>query len=177
MKISTFKHLVIVVLWTGLLIPVSADDKAGGNPGDPKTIRKPVARDPIARIWWNQPEKVETLALAEGQRTKMDALARAYLEDVHASSAQCDAFDAFAESLKQGEWPTARERAQTMAEASGRPIQAQANLMIEVLSLLNATQRERIVAEYPALFRGPWLRTRGTAAQRQRVVPPRSPAP
>ncbi len=166
MKIAGSRPTLILGLLT-LLTAFGA-----GAQGDQEGAKAAGSSNGIARVvgqmWWNQDKKVTALGLTDEQRGNMDTIGRAYLEGRRAArTGQSDAFARFSESLQQGDWSTANDRAKAMAEESGKPLLAQGEMMVEVLRLLSAEQRQKLAADFPGIFKGPWMRS-GANVMRQR---------
>ena len=167
------KTLISKVLVTAGILALSSASTwaAGDEKAAPKTPAAGTAIDRVvSQMWWNQSLKVTTLALTGDQRSRLDALGRAYLEARRDSTAQSDALAAFSTALKKNDFAAAREQAKVLAQASAQPHLAQAELMIDGLSVLSAEQREKLAANFPGLLEGPWMRT--GANLRQRRSPP-----
>ncbi|MCP3963556.1 MAG: hypothetical protein GY719_37445 [bacterium] len=171
-KNKTIAKTIVAALFLAMLTLAAGaasaqeDKKPAAQQGQTEAAARDGMTRVISRMWWNQPEKVATLALKVEQREKMDTLGRAYLESQRGSNAGREAFGSFAEALEAGDWDAARERSKTLAEATSGPVQAQANLMIDALALLSADQRAKLAAELPGLLSGPWMRMRGMGRNR-----------
>jgi hypothetical protein len=119
-----------------------------------------------ARLWWNDPEVVERLALTSEQRAKMDAL----LAKQPASRNANEHALAFQRALEQGNSEAARRALAAWADASRDEIRARGELKIEVLALLTKSQREKVAALQPGVLGRPWTPRRSWTKQPDPVV-------
>lgn len=113
----------------------------------------------LSKIWWNQPKKIEQLSLSDDQRTAMDALLSDFLgQRASDRVAQIEAFEAFGQALGTQGAGAARREADAVGEAVVAPIERQIDLMIAVVDLLSAEQRQQLVDSFPRLLGRPWIR-------------------
>lgn len=114
----------------------------------------------VAKIWWNQPKKVQELGLTDAQRQKMDAVLRAYLEDRPAAQQrQRQAFAAISDALAAGDRDAALRQGEAAARAAGDPVLQQVEMMIDVAVIMTPEQRKTFTETYPRMFSRPWIRT------------------
>ena len=125
-------------------------------------------------IWWNNDTKVETLSLSEAQRTAMDDELLAFLRArSDNAAAQREAYEAFGVALAAGDETAAREAANQVVELTSAPVRLQSEMMIKVIGLLSAQQRQSMVEEWPRLMSTPWVRQNFTRGGMNGGVPPR----
>jgi len=108
------------------------------------------------RAWWNQPELIAALHLKDEQRTKMDAQLANTLETQRTiQQSQAAQMKAFEDALVKGDWDAARRAAASVRDDMEKLWMAQTTLKIDVLTQLDATQRQTLAAQYRQLLRQP----------------------
>jgi len=108
------------------------------------------------RAWWNQPEVIAALHLKDEQRTKMDAQLASALETQRTiQQSQAAQMKAFVDALVKCDWDAARRAAASVRDDMEKLWMAQTNLKIDVLTQLDATQRQTLAAQYRQLLRQP----------------------
>lgn len=135
---------------------------AGAPEGQPPRRRRRTGggSSPSSRIWWNQPAKIEALGLSEDQRSQMDSLLMAFLEQRRsAAGRRQEALRALGQALARGDWSAARDHGDAVVAATSSPIDLQIELMIEVVGLLTPEQRQALIAEAPRLLSRLWIST------------------
>lgn len=133
---------------------------------DAESSSKPAKKTPHERIWWNQTEKIQVLALTAEQRGKMDAALTAFFDNAPRPNDRQQNMEVFTAALAKGDWEAADKAVEVMADAAARPIHVTANMMIEVVQLLTPYQLRTLNARYPELLKRPWVRLRGMARSR-----------
>ena len=117
------------------------------------------AEDLSKRIWWNQEAVIEKLGLEEAQRRRMDELFHAFVErDERLRERQKELVETFYTRLESGDWEGAERAINALAADRAEQVKDQPLMKIEVIELLTPEQLSRFQAEYPNLFRQPWLR-------------------
>ncbi len=169
-------------IWTLLLCArlclASAEDGSASAPA----MVTPAADAPAAamaneRAWWNHDAVVADLVLTDAQRAKMDELLHASLQQEDESRRkQRDANAKLEAALYKGDLQAAREAAPGLRAALGEAWECKSTLMLDVLSVLNGEQRQKLLARHPELLRQPW-EDRPTPSRRARAVLPRRSLP
>jgi Spy/CpxP family protein refolding chaperone len=112
----------------------------------------------MEHVWWNQPELVQALQLRDDQRSQMDKLLAQALQELRESQhKQMERRIAFEQALVQGDWSAARKTAAELREGVSETAAPQTTLKVDVLSLLDDSQRQTLVAQYAYLLRRPWV--------------------
>lgn len=128
-----------------------------GADADPSA--DPRARGLVRKIWWNNAEVVEALALSDEQRQRMDGHLQRFLRSrQEATSTRQAAEGDYLAALEEGRWPEARAALDRFGASSLRALTGQAEMKIDVLAELENGQRARLGESYPHLFRAPWYR-------------------
>jgi Spy/CpxP family protein refolding chaperone len=148
-----------LALGLALALPACLFAQAAEAPAGAKQEKK----TPHEKIWWNQADKVEVLALTPEQRTQMDALLTAFFEAAPSPIGRQALMATFTAALAEGDWAAAAAAAEAMADAAAKPIAVNAGLMIDVLKLLTSEQREAFYGRFPQIARRPWVRLQGMA--------------
>jgi len=150
-----------------------ADDGPAEGVEEPAAKRRR-ARQPgelSKRIWWNQETVIETLALEEAQRLRMDEIFHAFVErDGILLERQQKVIEAFYTTLEAGDWASAKSALEKLADDRVEQVMDQPLMKIEVLQLLTPEQLSRFQVEYPNLFRQPWLRRTAMGSPRGQQV-------
>ncbi len=128
------------------------------------------------RAWWNHDAVIADLVLTAEQRVKMDELLYASLQQEGESRRkQHEANAKLEDALHHGDLKAAREAAPGLREALGDSWECKSMLMLDVLSVLDGEQRQKLLASHPDLLRQPWEDDRPTRARAgRRVLPPRA---
>lgn len=155
-------HRVIVMVV--LLAAFAIGGVASGEPTPtPATVTPPPSLHPAAqamareRAWWNHDAIVTELALNGEQRAKMDELLQTSLHQERESRRkQQQASVEFEEALHKGDLQAARKAAPGLREALGESWDCKSTLMLDVLSVLNGEQRQKLLASHSDLLRQPW---------------------
>ena len=161
---------VLTVALGGLLqaAPVHADDAKNGDAqaDEPKAgqAKAPIRGGPNDKdaLWWDDPKIVKALSLTDEQRKKMGDVLDTYRKEVPQDRKLGD----FHESLVQGNWKDARSESEKIAKAAETAVRIRGILKIDVLSLLEDEQREKLVDRYPRLIYQPWTRAMRGASPR-----------
>ena len=129
----------------------------------------------VGDCWWNRPQVVSALTLETAQREQMDAVMKAYLEDLYAPRDEALRRNPFRVALKRGDLDEATrvldERARLLAEETIR----EGRMMVAVLGHLSVEQREILGNKFPQVFRARWLMTFGAGERERRgATPPRA---
>jgi Spy/CpxP family protein refolding chaperone len=119
----------------------------------------------MSNVWWNQPQKIESLSLTEEQRGKMDAHLEAYLDQRRVYAQDKDVYQSFAAALEKGDAEAAGVAREQVLENLAAPMRIQLDLMITATAELTAEQRKIIASEHPLLFKRPWVRMATTGAR------------
>ena len=128
-----------------------------GTPATAPSGTPPPMQRPTHRTWWNVPQVVDALHLKEAQRTKMDQLLDKALETLQGSQGkQTDQRKAFDAALAKGDWKAARKSAAELREAMTSLTGIQMGLKIDVLALLDDSQRQTFFEKYSHILQRPW---------------------
>ncbi|MEO1366097.1 MAG: hypothetical protein AAFX50_02885 [Acidobacteriota bacterium] len=165
---------VCLVVLVAAFVALSSADPARPQPPTsaapaPAEAAAPAAipdRGLAARMWWNQPKKIEELGLGDTQRATMDgALRRFAAVRAEAIRRQKIAFAAYGDALASGDAAAIESRGEALRAAMSAPLEGQVDLMAEVTAMLTADQRRRLVERYPKLLSRQWIRSgRGLGA-------------
>ena len=137
----------------GLPTP-GADGQVHPAPPAPPAPRAPMA---LGR-WWNGADMIKALDLTDDQRAKMDKVLTTTLElQATLQRKQIEARQRFEETLKAGDWGGAKQAASEWESLLAKLYGAQNTLKIDVMSLLNATQRTTFVTKHEYMLRRPWI--------------------
>ncbi|MEM1179232.1 MAG: hypothetical protein AAGM22_12860 [Acidobacteriota bacterium] len=118
----------------------------------------------VASMWWHQPRFAEssTLALRADQTSRMDALClgtlRRRLELQRQVRTGQPALRASIEGL---DLEHAQAGLEALEAAAGELAMIETALAVEVLSVLDPSQREVLRRDHPVLLKRPWLKTLG----------------
>ena len=131
----------------------------------------PSASSPAGLLWWNDLTVAESLELTEAQRGEMDEILRRFQEQglVDFKQAGKDEQNRYVKELISGTKENASQAAREWIEKGSEPRLRASLLKIDVLFVLNETQRKRLGEQYPDLLRGRWF---GGVTQPQRRRPP-----
>ena len=136
-----------------------AEEAEGETPEEAKLRRaerrKAGRAKALAAMWWNDPVLVEDLLLSDASRSAMDGHYQGYL-DGRSQRAERELQEAFTDALNEGDWEEARKRLQELTVETGRPVKAQGELKIHVLSLLSNEQLVKLLRKKPAVAHEFW---------------------
>jgi Spy/CpxP family protein refolding chaperone len=110
------------------------------------------------QIWWNQPDIVQALQLKDEQRAAMDKLLTKTQEAQRAiQQKQAEQRQALEEALAKANWDAARKAGTEVGEGLAVASTVQTGLKIDILKLLDDTQRQTLATRYAHLLRRPWM--------------------
>jgi len=149
-----------LALWTALLLLPPLGAVAAVTPA-PRAAGEVAPRAAVVRTrqqaWWNREAISTELDLTEQQRTRMDEILASSLRlQDEAQQKQREARRRFDAALEQGDFPAARRQAPGLGQAVGNTIESRSTLMIDLLAVLTAEQRRKLLSEHPGLLRQPW---------------------
>jgi Spy/CpxP family protein refolding chaperone len=151
------RHRLLPVLAATALLAGPAF-AAEPTPAGPMTSATPKIFTSV--FWWNNYDTVQELGLTEPQREKMNALAKQGVEKQRDTQTKLQAARTEVdEALKKGKTEDAKSAAARVRTLAGDLIDIQTNFKIEVWSnVLDAKQRDTILAKRPHLLKQPWVR-------------------
>ena len=118
------------------------------------------AKAGLARAWWNQPKAIETLALTDAQRRKMDQVLLAHLATRReAALAYVENRRHLGDLLVAGDWKGAERSAAEAGELAAKMARSEGELAVAVARALEPEQREKLDAEFPQLLRRPLVQS------------------
>jgi hypothetical protein len=131
---------------------------------EPSVSAQSDSAPPYARIknkmWWNDTQKIEALALSDQVREEMDALLIAYAQSNKGlKQEQANVMAALAKALTEGDDVEARRQGEVLGDNLARPMPQQVDMMINVLAKLTPEQHDILVAQYPGVLSRLWLRS------------------
>jgi uncharacterized membrane protein len=110
------------------------------------------------QIWWNQPDIMKALELKDEQRAAMDKLLAQAQEAQRAiQQKQAQQRQALEDALAKANWDAAHKAGTEVGEGLAVASTVQTNLKIDILKLLNETQRQTLATRYAYLLRRPWM--------------------
>jgi len=167
--------------WVGFILIVPMLVRADDASVTPTATSRPPTLHPAAltvsreHAWWNDGAIVSDLALTAEQRAQMDdRLALALQQERESHRKQDEATRAFEEALKKGDVEGAREAAPSLREAIGESFDCKSTLMLDVLSVLNGGQRQKLLASHSDLLAQPWENDSGKGHRSRRRLTRRS---
>lgn len=114
--------------------------------------------------WWQRKKIQEALDLTDEQIEQLDQLARETLEVIEESrTARNENFRAFSDALISGDRDEQAKYRERMADGVRSQAVARAEQMQQGIDLLTQAQRDKLVADFPQVFRQSWLSSAGVA--------------
>ena len=129
---------------------------SGAQAPNAKGPQAPSAKGQGPTLWWNDPMIVDEISLTAQQRQKMDAAYEQFHKRTSEGPRTGDLRNEFFEAVEAGDWKRGRSILETWREQAVVPIQAMGDLKLEVMPLLSAEQREKLMASYPRIVKRQW---------------------
>ena len=107
-------------------------------------------------LWWNDPLIVDELTLSRAQRRKMDRAYQDFRRTAEPLRRQPTTQKPYLEALETGNWRAAKSESKKWLDAEQTPKRAMIDLKLEILPMLSADQRARLLEKYPRLIRRNW---------------------
>ncbi len=154
-------HLMIALLTLSLSL-LSIPSRAADNKPSNQAKQRSTLAD---KIWWNQPKKISSLSLSEGQRKQMDHLLNDYLKthNKHVKKQQA-AFSDLGDSLASNLQKKTSKLRDKLAEVIADDVSEQIDMMSAVIAVLSDEQRQLMAKNHPKLMSRLWVRTFRQAA-------------
>ena len=135
LKIKT-RFLVSAILLAGSILASIAGAQEAAEPTEAEARLAARRQGMVAKIWWNQPTKVEEIKLSADQRARMDSVLLAFLQGRDTGTAARSALEALGEAIGRGDEKAAHDHGDAFAEATALPVREQVEMMIDVGAML-----------------------------------------
>jgi len=107
-------------------------------------------------VWWDDPMIVEQIGLTDDQRARMNEVFSRYQDALDPRRYTAVSQKPYLDALERGDWEQARADADRWIESLQGPKRAMAELKLQVLPILSAEQRGKLIQHYPRVIRRSW---------------------
>ncbi|MEM1111531.1 MAG: hypothetical protein AAGI11_06455 [Pseudomonadota bacterium] len=148
---------LVLVLAAPLAVQAQVVGQAEGIEPDKSQLQLEEAL--LARIWWNQASKIQTLGLSQTQRDAMNEAFRPFIRNYNERHQQIQQErKAFSSAVYESDMDEAEALHQSVVNYQSEFISKQIVVMMDIAKLMTEEQLALLGEQFPALFSRAWIR-------------------